>query len=855
MSMKKAVIILFAVTLTLSTFFAVYHYVYMPNEEISQKKHPMPTNTIALTNEDESGEWQKRLEWIDLIHKCDSNINWRTINYEVKLEKAKLRKNYPKNKSGEIEIGGGVLTGFWRETGSNNLAGRTHFCEYDPEFDSLYCASSGGNVWKADLNGNGWRVLNDGFKIEDIKMVRKISNLSNYRLLVSSGGWGVQAFYYSDNDGESWTASTGLAGIADWGYVVKTMVANDANQTIYLLAMEWDYDSWEKQTTLYVSTNKGVSFLKKQSWLESEYGSEEKFDIWCDRDEATCFIAVYDTLYSINNTNFSLDYIGGPEIITEGGILLSGCKTETETYLYIGSYSTDYIEFYKSTDGGLNWTAQGNIPSSPFMKNSFTVSQKFPETLYYGGVECFRSVDGGETWTKLNDWFDYYADIENKLHADIPGINSFIDAEDNEIVFINTDGGTYISDDQLQTVNNISMSNHNVGQFYSVYSHRTNDNVIFAGSQDQGYQLCTNNTGIGTSTFTQIISGDYGHIVSGNGGNSIWMVYPGFAAYYPSAISSPYDSYWWEFECSGQFWIPPLMPHPTTPGICYLGGGTTGTGTHIFEMYYAAGEIHTNELAYDFSGNTSATSISAMSYSPINNDYRYVMNGNGEFFVSTDAGLNWNLSSIFDGPDGNYLYGAAIAPSTIELGVVYIAGSGYSNPPVYKTINNGLTWTDISDGLPQTMVYEIAVSPSDNYIFAATDAGPYVYVSSHDQWYDLAQNVAPDQVFWTVDFDTVNMDLDMQTVRFGTYGRGIWDFNITSGLVNIEEKFSESLSVLPNPATDFIEVSSPSSEIKICTLYGTIAIKSKPGKINISNLSNGIYIIRDGKNSTKFVKI
>jgi hypothetical protein len=818
------------------------------NNNADKKQYPKPQTTQVLREKDEGGEWKNRLEWIDQMHKCDSSINWRTVNYLVRKEKAENRKTYAYNKSGTVNIED-ILIGYWRETGSNNLAGRTHITEYDPEVDSIYCASSGGNIWKADLNGNGWTVLNDGFKIEDIKMVRKISNFATPRLLVASGGWGIPGFYYSDNDGQTWTASTGLNDIADWGYVIKAVVADDAIRTIYLLAMEWNYTEWQKQTSLYVSVNAGVSFTKKQTWLESEYGSEENFDIWCDREGQTCYIYASDAIYTIDNYDFSLNYAGAPDITNPGGILLSGCKTETETYLYLGVYSSNYTEFYQSTNGGINWTARASVNESPFMKNSLMVSQKYPNTLYYGGVECYRSTNGGNNWTKINEWWEYYDDIENLLHADIPGINSYIDAENNEFVYINTDGGTYISYDQLQTVQNISMLDHNVGQFYSVYSHKTNSNYIFAGSQDQGYQLCNSNSGTGTSAFTQILSGDYGHLVSGDGGNSLWMVYPGFAAYYPSAIGSPYNSYWWEFECSGQFWIPPLMPHPSLPNICYLGGGTTGSGTHIFEMIYSLGSVTTNELSYDFSGNSGATAISAMAFSPINSDYRYVMNGNGEFFRSTNGGNTWSMTNAFDGPDGNYLYGAAIVPSTETLGVVYVAGSGYSNPPVYKSTNNGVSFTPISTGLPSTMVYEMVTTPGDEYLFAATDVGPYVFIASENQWYDLAQNQAPDQTYWTVDFDS-----NTGTVRFGTYGRGIWDFKITSGLVKKEDFVADILEIYPNPASDFIKIEGFNGSGYIYTLYGKKVKEIKHGINNIAELSPGVYIIKTEKSSCKFIK-
>jgi hypothetical protein len=261
------------------------------------------------------------------------------------------------------------------------------------------------------------------------------------------------------------------------------------------------------------------------------------------------------------------------------------------------------------------------------------------------------------------------------------------------------------------------------------------------------------------------------------------------------------------------------------------------------------GTVTVNELAYDFSGNTGATAISAMAFSPINSDYRYVMNGNGEFFSSTDGGSNWTLNNSFDGPDGNYLYGAAIVPSSETLGVVYVAGSGYSNPPVYKSTNNGSSFSSMSIGMPSTMVYEMVGSPNDSYLFAATDAGPYVYIKSKNRWYDLAQNSAPDQVYWTVD-----LDLNTETVRFGTYGRGIWDFKITGGLVAVEEPVSETIEIYPNPASDQIKIEGFDGKAYIYTLYGKKVKEITAGNIDISDLAQGVYIVKTEKSKTKFIK-
>ena len=83
------------------------------------------------------------------------------------------------------------------------------------------------------------------------------------------------------------------------------------------------------------------------------------------------------------------------------------------------------------------------------------------------------------------------------------------------------------------TVQNISLSGLGVSQYYSTYTTRFPPYHVFAGSQDQGFQRhLSEGSYDGVLDFEQTISGDYGHIVSGDGGISLWTDYPGFVMYY-----------------------------------------------------------------------------------------------------------------------------------------------------------------------------------------------------------------------------------------------------------------------------------------------------------------------------------
>ena len=46
------------------------------------------------------------------------------------------------------------FNGTWYERGSNNLSGRIRTADIDWDNNIIYCASSGGNIWKGSIDNN-----------------------------------------------------------------------------------------------------------------------------------------------------------------------------------------------------------------------------------------------------------------------------------------------------------------------------------------------------------------------------------------------------------------------------------------------------------------------------------------------------------------------------------------------------------------------------------------------------------------------------------------------------------------------------------------------------------------------------
>ena len=95
------------------------------------------------------------------------------------------------------------------------------------------------------------------------------------------------------------------------------------------------------------------------------------------------------------------------------------------------------------------------------------------------------------------------------------------------------------------------------------------------------------------------------------------------------------------------------MEHPYDNNKVYLGGGGLNGGHHLILLRKTiSGEITYFEEPYNFNDR-----ISAMAYSSINPNYRYVLTDNGTFYYSIDNGENWNISNSFNGPNAHYFYG------------------------------------------------------------------------------------------------------------------------------------------------------------------------------------------------------
>ena len=811
-SICRSVLKRFNVPLLLVFLFIVVHVdTDRQKTALQEGTWPLPAEVTRLIDSDE--DYKKgREDWIELMHSASPGVNWREMDEETREKKnqVKLGKRESLLSEGLLKTGrklvetlaNGLIEGTWVERGSNNLAGRMHTADVDFDNDLIYGASAGGNIWVGHFDGTGWTSINDYLQIQDILFIRLFSDGIKKRLVVVQET-GPGLVYYTDNDGLNWMTANGFESFTGSERLLRAIYIDETNPMIYLLCSE--YLNGILKNSIYKSTDLGTNFNRMITINEASSG-HDKCDMWApNKGSGVIYILDDHTLYSLD-TDDNLNMISN--ITTTLGdismIRLTGNLGEQATHLYALFYANGESHIYQSSNHGVSWAEMGKIPDSPFGKNSFACSIQDPFSLYMGGIDCFRSEDGGRNWSMVNRWEQYYGDPEHLLHADIPGINIFIDDQGKEFALLSTDGGIYYSDDQLLSVQNLSLNGLRISQYYSTYTYPGKE-TLYAGSQDQGFQIVKQDPGH-ILDFEQTISGDYGHIVSGDGGCSIWTVHPDFVLYYPMAYITNWYTYGyiWTFEGMNYLWMPPLMEDPEAANKVYLGGGGTSPGAYIWHLTAGSNLIASEEQPFDFSRGNSQSNISAMAYSPLDFDYRYTLTSDGQFYYSNDGGLTWSPNMDFQAPAGHYFYGSSIIASPNVLGRLYIAGSGYSNPAVYVSEDHGNSFVPLGLGLPNTLVYDIAITPDENLLFAATEVGPYVYVKQDGIWYDLAGVTGPDQIYWSVEYLPAS-----NILRFGTYGRGIWDFVIDSGS---DVPDDEKVAVIPKGCSLFQNYPNPFNE-------------------------------------------
>ena len=221
---------------------------------------------------------------------------------------------------------------------------------------------------------------------------------------------------------------------------------------------------------------------------------------------------------------------------------------------------------------------------------------------------------------------------------------------------------------------------------------------------------------------------------------------------------------------------------------------------------------------------------------PSNSNIIYISRGNSGVYKSTNAGVTW--SSLPSVPAG---YVSDIDVDNTNANNVYITYSGYGANKVFYSNDGGVSWTNISAGLPSipanTIVYK---KNSPGAIYVGMDVGVF--------YKELSM---PAFVPFYTGLPNVNVsDLEIYyatgKLRAATYGRGMWETNLYSqpGVVPTAFYITPSNTICAGSSISFVDASSNSPSGWAWTFTGgtpaSSAVQNPPA---INYTATGNYVV------------
>ena len=367
---------------------------------------------------------------------------------------------------------------------------------YDPENPQIYyvatgeantaiityreSSSRGIGIWKSVDAGENWQLLSSTTEFEYVTDIdiRMGDNGSEIYASVVSGTYQGQNHESNPSDGLFRSLDSGVS----WQQVLPP-INLDGNP----------YSPSDIEITssgkIFVGTMKNLSGEGGATILSSTTGDPGSWEIFNEYKNA---------IEQSNSNNIP------------GRVVLTSCDAAPEVlYGAIGSgfinnmgFNLSYGNYLiKSINGGETWqeinlpTDSGNEWASlAWHALAIEVAPDDPETIFIGGLELYKSSDGGYNWDNLSDWDDMYSGGGDRyVHADIHQI-AFQPNNTNSIA-VTSDGGIFFSANSLDSNPVFIERNqgYNTLQFYTCdISPEDGSEHFVGGLQDNGTLLYYN---------------------------------------------------------------------------------------------------------------------------------------------------------------------------------------------------------------------------------------------------------------------------------------------------------------------------------------------------------------------------
>lgn len=387
----------------------------------------------------------------------------------------------------------------WREIGPTGVGGRTRAIMWDPTDPSefkVWVGSVSGGLWYSDdityKNNPTWHKVDDFWDNLAISSIDyDPTNPSTF--YVSTGeGWGNGdavrggGIWKSTDLGVSWEW---LPSTNNFGFIQKLKVHPQTGD-IYIalrgkgLRRSTDGgENWKEvlgPATSGNNTSHGRAAdieIGADNTIYVSFGVGNLGEVW---KSSTGDEGDWQKINTGNN--------GFPNTKIKRIEMATAPSEASIVYAMVQDSNATVRGLFKTTNKGNNWT-QINTPINPggtpiagdqaWYDMILQVHPQDSDTLYAGGINLFRSTNGGSTWGRVN---------ASPFHVDQHMIKWRPNHPD-DILFGN-DGGVYYTSDGGNSFKNAN-GNYNVTQFYTLEVDINDPSFFLGGTQDNGTRRIT----------------------------------------------------------------------------------------------------------------------------------------------------------------------------------------------------------------------------------------------------------------------------------------------------------------------------------------------------------------------------
>ena len=418
----------------------------------------------------------------------------------------------------------------WTERGPNNIGGRTRTLLVDPNDatkKTIWAGSVGGGLWKTTditVANPVWTPVNDFF-----------SNIAVTTITYQPGAPSIMYF----GTGEGYFNADALRGLGIWkstnGGASWNQLASTNNNNFYYVNRMIVHPSGDIYATtrsgLFRSQDGGTTFNRvlgssapggapTDNFSDVELAADNS--IWASTLGANG--GVYRSTTGNSGSWVKLN-TGANGFPTTGfwRVDIACAPSNTNVCYAYAEGPSGLLNLFKTIDGGANWTtlakpvdADGGIPAADFTRSqawydmSIAVDPNNASAVFVGGVDLFKSTNGGTSWSQIAHWYGGYG--FQYVHADQHIV--LFEPGNSSVVYFGNDGGVYRSTNATAAMPTITGKNnsYNVTQYYGCAAHPgAYSNYFLAGAQDNGSHKFSN-PGVNAVTSASGGDGCYCHI-------------------------------------------------------------------------------------------------------------------------------------------------------------------------------------------------------------------------------------------------------------------------------------------------------------------------------------------------------